>query len=307
MAKLMNRGKSTIGDEIKRNGGRENYDPIKADNRAYLRQYRKKRQCLKVPLDKDLTRYVEKHLSQDKWSPETISGRMREESKPFYASGKAIRKYIEKRPGLERFLFENRTHKKGGPKKQKGETLTDRTFIDERPVEALLGLEFGHWEGDFIVSKQSKWVMLVLVERKTLLTLIEVLPNRKNDAVNDTVSQMLEPYEVRSLTLDNDIAFMRHKRLQDMIDAPIFFCHPYSSWEKGLVENTNMWIRKLFVPKKRDIGSVKKKEIENIEKWLNHTPRHVLSYKTAYESYLEEYGYAILLPSLSEQGVRIWG
>ncbi|MBU2010166.1 IS30 family transposase [Patescibacteria group bacterium] len=171
-----------------------------------------------------------------------------------YASGKSIRKYIKRRSGLERHLFWNRVHKKSWPKKKnKVEKLKDRAFIDQRPPEAEY--EYGHWEGDFIVSKQNSWALLELVEKQSKQTLVERIPNRKNVLVNNRIVEMLKRYSVKSLTLDNDIAFQKHKKLAEMLNTNIYFCHPYHSWEKGLVENMNRWIR-VFVPKKTNIGSI---------------------------------------------------
>jgi len=272
IANVLGRGKSTIGDEIKRNGGRDNYCAKKAHRRAYIRRWRAKRHCNKIAVSREMTRYVEKHLRL-LWSPERIAGAMRREL-GIYGSAKSIRKFIKKRSGLERFLFWNRVHKKSGPKRGKSGTLSDRTFIDHRPMI----VSTGHWEGDFIVSKHNTTVLLVLVDMVSRTTLLRLLPNRNNDLVNQAIASMLESYEVRTLTIDNDIAFKKHKKLAGMLNAHIYFTHPYCSWEKGLVENTNRWIRS-FLPKKTDLRSVTLDEIQTIEYWFNHTPRECLNFR----------------------------
>lgn len=278
MAELLGRGKTTIGDEINRNGGRGAYDAKKADHRAYVRQWRKKRECNKVALSRELSHYVEKKLEMF-WSPERIAGRLKEiDTHITYASAKSIRKYITKRPSLERFLFWNHVHKKSGKKYRKGETLTDRRFITERPL--LFGS--GHWEGDFIVSTHSTHVLLVLVETESFTTLIRLLPNRNNNLVNQAVVSMLRGYEVKTLTLDNDIAFGKHKELEEMLCAPLYFTRPYTSTDKALVENTNRWIR-AFVPKKTDLRTLSHQQIDTIQHWFNHTPRQCLSFRTPFE------------------------
>jgi IS30 family transposase len=60
------------------------------------------------------------------------------------------------------------------------------------------------------------------------------------------------------------------------LNTKIYFCHPYHSWEKGLVENTNRWIRQ-FIPKKTDLKLITNEELKNIEDWFNHTPKVCLS------------------------------
>lgn len=124
--------------------------------------------------------------------------------------------------------------------------------------------------------------LVVLVEKYSKQVKIRRLPKRDNGLVNEAVVGALEGYTVRSLTLDNDIAFKKHCELETKLGAPIYFTHPYCSWEKGLVENTNRWIRQ-FVPKRADIGAYGDDAIQNIEDWMNHLPRPCLAGKTAYE------------------------
>lgn len=115
------------------------------------------------------------------------------------------------------------------------------------------------------------------------------MPNRKNESVNQALAEALAPYVVKTLTLDNDIAFQRWESLEKMIGAEIYFAHPYTSTDKALVENTNLWIRQ-FVPKKRDIRPICLEEIESIEKWFNSVPRQCLKGKTAEEAYQKASG-----------------
>ena len=272
IAQTLGRGLGTISDEVNRNGGRNKYIGKKAHHRAYVPQYRKKRHCNKVAMDRFLTRYVEAKL-QVLWSPERISGRLRLEYN-VVCSAKSIRKYVKKRGGLERYLFWNRVRKKSGRKRGGIQRLSDRVFIDERPEIKNIG----HWEGDFMVSKKSKDVLLVLTDKVSRFTHVRKLSTRKNDVVNHVISSALDEYEKRSLTLDNDIAFQHWRQLP----LPVYFCHPYSSWEKGLVENTNRWIRS-FLPKKTDFQSVPEETIQSIQHWINHTPRQCLGFKTPFE------------------------
>ena len=44
---------------------------------------------------------------------------------------------------------------------------------------------------------------------------------------------------VKTILTDNDIAFKQWEELEKLLDAPIYFCHPYHSWERGTNENTN--------------------------------------------------------------------
>ena len=138
IGRTLGRGLSTISEEVNANGGREKYEARKAEHRAYLKQWRKKRGCNKVAMDMHLTKFVEKNLPRG-WSPETISARLKVQSGIGYASGKSIRKYIGKRHGLERYLFWERNNKKSGAKRGGDVFLHDpsRKSIAERPYTAL--------------------------------------------------------------------------------------------------------------------------------------------------------------------------
>ena len=96
IAKILSRGESSIGHEVRRNGGRAEYVAVKAQHRAYLRQYRKKRTCMKVAMDIGIRKQVEYYLYTYRWSPETISAALWINHR-LRASAKAIYKYIKKR------------------------------------------------------------------------------------------------------------------------------------------------------------------------------------------------------------------
>jgi len=92
---------------------------------------------------------------------------------------------------------------------------------------------------------------------------------------------------VKTITTDNDIAFQKWKQLEEVLRTSIFFCHPYHSWEKGLVENCNRWIRE-FVPKKTDLKSISFELVSDIEMYFNHKPRECLHGRTAFELMMEK-------------------
>jgi IS30 family transposase len=306
IGRALGRGLSTISEEVNENGGRKRYNAEVADHRAYLKQYWKKKHCNKVVRNGHLSRFVEKKLSLG-WSPETISMRLEIQSGLPYASRKSIRKFIERRSGLERYLFWNRTSMKSGRKRKKDSYLNDgeRKWIDLRPYSALY--EYGHWEMDFIVSRWNSFVLLVLVEKYSKKVLLEILPNRNNLLVNETICSLLKNQTVKTITTDNDIAFLKWKQLEKSLKTEIYFCHPYHSWEKGLVENTNRWIRQ-FIPKKTNLQLISTKQLKTIEDWFNHTPKQCLSGRTPYEvSTQEECGIMVESLEINLPSLRIWG
>lgn len=282
IAIFLDRSPNTISHELKKNLVNGNYEAEKAQLKVNQRRWRAKSQCLKVALDSFLVRFVEAKL-QLKWSPKQISGHLKLEL-GITCSAKAIYKFIEHR-GLEYHLFWGWNKRRGGPKKQKHTGVNDgRKYIDIRP---RIVNEPGHFEVDFIVSKESAWVFLVVVEILTKRVWILKLPNRKRHTISAAFSQVFSGISVKSITTDNDIAFHHWAELEEIIQAPIYFCHPYHSWEKGLVENTNRWIR-CFVPKRRDIESVTKEDLDEIHAFLNDRPRECIGFRIPSEYYYEQ-------------------
>ena len=271
IARFLVRSPNTVSREIRKNSVRSEYRADKANHKAYFKRWRSKRQCLKVAMDRFLHRFVDEKLRK-KWSPEQISGYLGKEL-GISCSTKAIYKFARARC-YDRYLFWGwNKHKSGRKQYQYTNPKDGRKYIDERPP--LEG--GGHLEMDFIVSRQSTWVLLVLVDRLTKRTWVRRLPNRKRGTIRVALSEMLKDVVVRSITTDNDIAFTCWEELETLLGTRIYFTHPYHSWEKGLVENTNRWIR-CFVPKKKDIALVTQEELDAIHAFLNDRPRAVIGF-----------------------------
>lgn len=279
IAEFLGRSPNTVSREIKKNMVTGVYTAETAQLKVNQRRWRAKRQCMKVSMSSFLCAFVEKKL-EAKWSPKQISGYLKQEL-DITCSAKAIYKFAESR-GLEHLLFWRWNKKRSGPKRKTHKPALDgRKYIDTRPDTHG---EVGHYEVDFIVSKHSSWVFLVAVEMCTKRAWIQKIPNRKRHTIRAAFSKMFRGVDIQSITTDNDIAFQHWPELEKIIQAPIYFCHPYHSWEKGLVENTNRWIR-CFVPKRRDIASVTQEEINEILSFLNDRPRAVIGFRTSSEYY----------------------
>ena len=281
IATFLGRSPNTIANEIKKNSVNGIYDAKKAQAKVSQRRWRAKRHCLKVAMDSFLVQFVEAKLKL-KWTPKQISGYLKE-ALGITCSAKAIYKFIEHR-GLEYRLFWRWNKKKGGSKRKTHQPAADgRKYIDDRPDTAT---RVGHYEVDFIISKHSPSVLLVATDRLTKHSLVSTLPNRKRHTISAAFSKMFSNVVIKSITTDNDIAFTHWCELEKIIHAPIYFCHPYHSWEKGLVENTNRWIR-CFVPKRRDIASVTQEDLDEIKAFLNDRPRECLGFKIPSVYYYE--------------------
>lgn len=282
IAKAMNRSVSSILEEIRNNSVRGIYDPEKAAQKAYVKRKYSKYQGMKIVQRPGLRTYIEEKLKED-WSPEQISGRIKRIETQFkYVSPKAIY-YVYSSYG--KLLGDCLRYKGKGYEKREGKTmpLMNRVFIDQRPKYIDKRLEFGDWEGDFIVSgKSGQGFLLVLHERKARYTLIKKLTAKTIDEVHRLIFELTGGVVLNSLTLDNDIVFRRHRELSRLLGKPIYFCHPYHSWEKGAVENTNKLIRQ-YIPKGADISKYSDEYIQMVEDRLNNRPRECLESRTPNE------------------------
>ena len=154
--------------------------------------------------------------------------------------------------------------------------IPDRVSIHQRPVEVEGRREFGHFEMDLI--QNGKDFILTITERMSRFLLMEKLPNGKNaDDVANAAIRLLKPHKkhLKSITTDNGGEFAKHKLISKKLKIPVFFTDPYSSWQKGTVENTNKLIRQ-YIPKSMNIRYLSRNKLLVIHNMLNYRPRKVL-------------------------------
>ncbi len=279
MARELQRSPNTISYELKNLQVSGEYIAKKAKVKAYQKRRLARTWSNKVVRNKDLRTYVDSKLDLG-WSPKVIAGRVKADL-GVVVSKDAVYRYVRL------YALQHKLYFKGKPKRRK--TMYRRSLLGERKwiEERIVRDEVGHWELDFIVSRHSKAVLLVAVDTFSKKTLIELLPNRTKKTVSEALGKMFNDCVVKTILTDNDIAFKQWPEFETLLDAPIYFCHPYHSWEKGLVENANKWIRH-FIPKRTDLQSITKEKITECLSYLNDRPREVLQFKTANEVYLEK-------------------
>ena len=288
IAQAIGRPKSTISRELSRNklpSGR--YSPLHAAG-AY--QLRRRREAL-IERDRALRTFVVDRLAEG-WTPEQISGWLKggNERRLRAVSCETIYAFLyraaQRAEQLWRYL--TRRHKRRRPRRSRPsqDTIKDRVSIHERPKTVDGRTEGGHWEGDLIICKRTRPV-LVLHERKSRVTLAARLAGK---TAAETISVMLavfariEPALRKSITFDNDTAFAQHALLRTMRAMTTWFCDAYASWQKGGVENANGRLRR-WLPRQIDIDQVSDEEIQDIVITANLTPRKCLGFKTPFQAF----------------------
>lgn len=281
IARIVEVDKSTINRELKRNKGKRGYRPKQANTFACARKAKNSKTITDLAWS-----YIEELLKR-KYSPEQITGRLRYLGWKDVPSHERIYQYIyaQKKAGadLYKHLRCQKTYRKRGyANHDRRGQLSEREGIEHRPYAANNRQRLGDYEGDTMVGKGHKGVLVTLVERKTRETKIKALPNRKAHNVLKACIALLSCEKPLSITFDNGKEFAYHQQIAAQLNTHIYFARPYHSWERGTNENTNGLIRQ-FLPKSMPLDNVSDEFIRAIENNLNNRPRKILGYQTPLE------------------------
>ncbi len=174
--------------------------------------------------------------------------------------------------------------------------------IDMRPEDIDTREEFGNWEMDSVIGKRgiSKNVLLVLTERKTRNEIVFKLSDHTDESVVAALDRLEKRWGAdmfkrvfRTITVDNGSEFADVDGMQRSVfniseqRTQLYYCHPYSSWERGTNEVTNKMIRRK-IPKGTNFDAATDEDIKSIEEWINGYPRRIHGYHSAGELFEAE-------------------
>ena len=258
---------------------------------------------LKIGNDHAYAEYLEKKIADEGFSPEAALGAAEQEKKfDTTICTATLYNYIP------RCLFARLTseqlprHGKGAKvyKRVRASRAPRGESIDNRPDEVKDRKVFGHWEMDTVVGKKGgdKDVLLVLTERKTRDEIIRKIKDKTTASVVRAVNGLERKYGkmfpkiFKSITCDNGCEFQDFDGISNSVlrkgkRTQVYFCHPYSSFERGSNENNNILIRRWF-PKGTDFGKVTHKAVQNVEDWMNNYPRRLLGFYTSKQLFDKE-------------------
>lgn len=292
IADQLGRSASTISREIKRNGGRQSYRAANAEAQAWQRA-RRPQSCL-LARRPGLRNWVAGKLRRD-WSPQQIAvglcrafpddERMRVSHETIYRS-----LFVQARGALKQQLLGHLRQagvmRRGrAARRLSTHSVIDGVSIRERPAEVEDRAVPGHWEGDLLmgdrhsqiatlVERQSRYVMLVKVDRKEAKSV--------NAALARAIGRL--PAELRrSLTWDRGSEMSGHKDFTIATNVQVYFCDPYSPWQRGSNENTNGLLRQYFA-KGADVSGYSQAELNKVARRLNERPRETLNWLTPHEA-----------------------
>jgi transposase, IS30 family len=288
IAKQLKKDRTTLWRERKRGlGFNGRYYVIKAKRKAKENRIKANARFRKIENNKTLRKYIIKKLKKY-WSPEQIAGRWSKQHETKHIGKDAIYKFVYgKRKDLVKYLRcqKGKYRRRYGTRiREKQREMLKKRRIDQRPMEAELRLNLGHWEGDTILGKDRQHILthterksgLVLADKLNMITAEETRKKTKNRFKRFPREKKL------TMTYDNGSLFAEHELTERETGFDIYFAYPYHSWERGCSENANGLLRQFF-PKKSNFATITQQEIQKAVRLLNHRPRKRLNYETPYE------------------------
>lgn len=272
--------------------------------RKYTDMLKEKGTEAKLKQDPELVSYLRTLLKDNKYSPAAALMKIESEGKEFNIKIKSVNTiYNSIKRGLikgvslmdlpdggyhrMKMTEEERKKKKQHKRKLKGESIENRPpEIDERQ-------EFGHWEMDTVKGKmKNRKCLLVLTERKTRYEIIEVLKSGTSDEVRKALNRVEKRYGAsfysifQTITVDNGVEFQDGDSIQKALyrvgqRTKLYYCHPYTSCERGTNEVQNRLIRRFFPKKSNFDRTVVREKVKKVEAWINDMPRKILGGKTS--------------------------
>ena len=290
IARKLQRAVSTVSQEVSRHGGRQSYRAADADLVAWDSARRPKR-CL-LARNLKLQRIVAVKLKQD-WSPQQIAGWLRDQypgNPELWVSHETIYRslFVQARGALKQELI---GHLRSKRRIRRSRHATDRGLgrgdiadaisIRQRPAEAEDRAVPGHWEGDLVEGSRGTYIATLVERRSRFVILVKLSEKRTEVVVNALIKAVRKlPTALRkSLTWDRGMELANHVQFTVATEVQVYFCDPYSPWQRGSNENTNGLLRQYY-PKGVDISRVSQAQLDAVARKLNTRPRKTLQWKT---------------------------
>lgn len=262
------------------------YSAQKAQNRAdQMNDLHKGRP---VKLCPELAAYLEDYIGSRHYSPAAASREILLQGLALpQISANTVYRYIYRGYlrlcGLDLPVGRYNVKQKQGELRPAKAHRNDRS-IDERPPEVETREDVGFWEMDTVVGTSAgpSRCLLVLTERKTRFEIVRMLESKTAREVLRVLRELRQEFGedfrklFKTITCDNGCEFAAAKEMEQF--APIYYCHPYSSWERGTNENQNKLIRR-FCKKGKSMACVTADHAEYITLWMNNYPRRLLGWR----------------------------
>ena len=285
IAETLGRHPSTLCRELKRNTYAQChfYTYHWAMQIVTHRKHRANRQKYRT-LTEERARLITQLIRQY-LSPEQVSGYLKHHQ-ALSLSHETIYRFIysdaTRKAELKPFLRQGcRPRRKRYGSGARASCIPNRGSLTERPQEVEKKERLGDWECDTVIGKDRKSILVTVVDRASLYTACSRVLSRSAHVVSQAIIRMLRPFKerVKTLTFDNGSEFVKHETIARALEARTYFAHPYSSWERGINENTNGLLRQFF-PKQTDFRQISWRQVKEAVDHLNNRPRKTRGYRT---------------------------
>lgn len=275
---------SSVSREIARNCTRGTYHHEQAQAKAQARQSVR---AQPRKLTSRLRAMIMRLLQTKRWSPEQISDHLARRTASI--SHETIYRMIwrDKHAGGELWRCLRRRGKRYNKRADKTAgrgIIPGRIDISCRPKIVDQRRRIGDWEGDTMMGCNRRGALLTLVERRTRVLKMKLLPQATTALTSRAIIRRMKRIakRVHTITFDNGKEFAGHAEIALALNARIYFARPYHAWERGLNENTNGLIRDFF-PKGTDFTKLSHAQVARVERLLNDRPRKILGFKSPSE------------------------
>lgn len=290
--------KSTISRELSRNvpkrgTGANEYSAEKAWKKTQVRHETKPKHHHFTQEMKD---QIVVWMQIERLSPELMRAKAREQNmemvshETIYAwiweMKKSNRKEDRKYKALYRYLKHGKRRQKRGRIRDSRGIIPERTSIEKRPKIVEKRKRVGDYEVDLMMGKGHKSAILVMTDRATLKTKMRKIQGKDSKIIARKIVHAMRTKKipVKSFTFDNDMAFADHMHIRRQLKIKTYFTHPYTSQEKGTVEN-RIGVIRMFYPKKTDFNLISEGDVRRVENYINNRPVRKFNYRTPNQQY----------------------
>ncbi len=152
-----------------------------------------------------------------------------------------------------------------------------------------------------LLIKDTKFMFIRLLDKKDISSV-----NKEIDKLKKQLGIKLFSKVFRIIVTDNGTEFLDPMHIE--IDyntgkktTNVFYCHPYSSFEKGSLEHNHEYIRRVL-PKGVSFDNLTEEQVQKLETTINNIPREKLKGKTPYEATKKKY--PLLIEKLNYQYIE---
>lgn len=287
IALKLGRSPSTISREFSRNSYATGSYAAHHAQKKYIKW---KANCGKKPLlesNEQLKNYVIQKLNL-RWTPEQICGRAKLEKQPFTISYNTIYRAVNNGiipMEIKKKMRFMKKHKNRNSTNDNRGKIPNTVNISQRPSGCNNRTRYGHFESDTVIGMRKTGLLGTHVERKSGYLIAFKLETKTDvEFSNETIKAFKDvPDKLKkSFTVDNGKEFAMHEYMSKETGMNVYFCDPYSPWQRGTNENTNGLLRQFF-PKGSSFKNITNESLQEVVDMINNRPRKRLGYKTPLE------------------------